>query len=64
MSIATWLNRLKRRRLDDEDFDEEIRAHLAIATDERMGDGADRQTAHYAALKDFGNLTLNTARRT
>jgi predicted permease len=60
MSIATWLKGLKRRRLDDQDFDEEIRAHLAIATDERMGDGADRQAAHYAALKDFGNVTLTT----
>ena len=27
---------LKRRRLDDDDFQDEIRAHLAIAADERM----------------------------
>ena len=60
MSIVAWLKRLKRRRLDDEDFKEEIRAHLAIAADERMADGADRQTAHYAALKEFGNVTLTT----
>ena len=25
-----------------------------------MADGADRETAHYAALKDFGNVTLTT----
>ena len=25
-----------------------------------MADGADRQTAHYAALKEFGNVTLTT----
>ena len=41
MSILAWLKWLKRRRLDDEDFQEEIRAHLAIAADERMADGAD-----------------------
>jgi hypothetical protein len=60
MSIAGWLKRLKRRRLDDEDFKDEIRAHLAIAADEKMADGADRETARYAALKDFGNVTLMT----
>ena len=31
MSIVAWLKRLTRRRLDDEDFKQEIRAHLAIA---------------------------------
>jgi macrolide transport system ATP-binding/permease protein len=60
MSIVAWLERLKRRRLDDEDFQEEIRAHLAIATDEKMAGGTDRQTAHYAALKEFGNVTRTT----
>jgi hypothetical protein len=60
MSIVAWLKRLTRRRLDDDDFKEEIRAHLAIATDEKMADGADRQTAHYASLKEFGNVTLTT----
>ena len=38
MSLVTWLKRL-RRRLDDADFEDEIRAHLAIATAERMADG-------------------------
>jgi putative ABC transport system permease protein len=60
MAILAWLKRLTRRRLDEQDFDEEIRAHLAIATDEGIADGADRQTARYAALKDFGNVTLTT----
>ena len=60
MSIVAWLKRLTRRRLDDDDFEAEIRAHLAIAADERMADGADRQTAHLASLKDFGNVTLTT----
>jgi predicted permease len=57
MSILSWL---KRRRLDDRDFGEEIRAHLAIAADERMADGADRRHAQLASLKDFGNVTLTT----
>ena len=60
MSIVGWFKKLKRRRLDDEDFHEEIRAHLAIAADERMADGADQQAAHYAALKEFGNVTQTT----
>ncbi len=60
MSILAWLRGLMRRRLDDEDFQEEIRAHLAMATDERIADGADRKTAQLASLKDFGNVTLTT----
>jgi predicted permease len=57
MSILSWL---RRRRLDDEDFQDEIRAHLAIAADERMADGADERSAQLASLKDFGNVTLTT----
>jgi len=60
MSIMAWLKKLRRRGLDHDDFAEEIRAHLAIAADERMADGADRETARLASLKDFGNLTLTT----
>ena len=58
MSIMSWL---KRRRLDDDDFQDEIRAHLAMAADERMADGADPRSARLASLKDFGNVTLTTA---
>ena len=57
MGLRSWL---KRRRLDDDDFDEEVRAHLALAADERIADGADRQAARYAALKEFGNVLLTT----
>ena len=62
MSILSWL---KRRRLDDEDFQEEIRAHLKIAADERIADGADPRSAQLSSRKDFGNvaLTTETARR-
>src|SRR5712691_6534255 len=49
MSILSWL---KRRRMDDDDFQEEIRAHLAIAADERMADGADQRSARLATLRD------------
>ncbi|MGE0453567.1 MAG: ADOP family duplicated permease [Vicinamibacteria bacterium] len=55
MKIPSWL---KRRRPDDEELDEEIRAHLAIATEERMADGGDQESARYAALREFGNVTL------
>ena len=57
MALFGWL---KRRRLDDEDFRDEIHAHLAIAADERTADGADRQTAHLASVKEFGNVALTT----
>ena len=41
MSILAWLKRLRGGDLDEEDFQDEIRAHLAIAADEKMADGAD-----------------------
>src|SRR5215217_5173995 len=47
-------------RLDEEDFKEEIRAHLAMAAMEKEADGIDPGEAHYAALKEFGNVTLTT----
>jgi macrolide transport system ATP-binding/permease protein len=56
MSIFSWL----KRRRDDDDLDEEIRSHLAIAADERMADGADRESADLAARKEFGNVALTT----
>ena len=55
--MFSWM---KRRRLDDEDLREEIRAHLAIAADEKMADGADPKSAQLASRKDFGNVTLTT----
>jgi hypothetical protein len=55
--VFSWL---KRRRLDDEDLREEIRAHLAIAAEDRIADGADPRSAQLASLKDFGNVALTT----
>ena len=43
---------------DDDDFKDEIQAHLAIAAGEKERDGLDPRDAHYAALREFGNVTL------
>jgi hypothetical protein len=56
MSRFGWL----RRRPHEEDLQEEIRSHLAIATDARVAEGADPQSAQRASLKDFGNVALTT----
>ena len=45
-------------RPDDDEFDEEIRSHLALSIKERIDAGEDPTSARYAALKDFGNPTL------
>ncbi|HZT76145.1 MAG TPA: ADOP family duplicated permease [Vicinamibacterales bacterium] len=46
--------------MDEDDFREEIEAHLRIAADERIADGVDREAARLAALKEFGNVALTT----
>jgi hypothetical protein len=60
MSFIAWLKGLQRKRLDEDDFDAEIQAHLAIAADEKQADGADPRSAQLESLKDFGNITLTT----
>ena len=50
----------QRRRPDEDDLQEEIRSHLEMAADERVADGADRQSARLSSLKEFGNVTLTT----
>ena len=57
MSLISWL---KRWCLDDEDLQEEIRAHLKIAADERIAGGADPRSAQLASCKDFGSIALTT----
>lgn len=59
-SFLGWLKGRWPRRLDDDDFQEELRSHFAIAQAEKIADGADRATAHYASLKEFGNVALAT----
>jgi putative ABC transport system permease protein len=46
------------RRPDSDDFDEEIRGHLALSMKERLERGEDPASARLAALKEFGNVTL------
>jgi len=43
---------------NDDDLQEEIRAHLAMAAKDRMDDGADPNAARQASVKEFGNVTL------
>jgi predicted permease len=42
----------------EDDFDEEIRGHLAISIKDRVERGEDPDAARLAALKEFGNVTL------
>jgi hypothetical protein len=55
MSLWSWFTR--RSRLDEDDLQDEIRAHLEIATQERIADGVDAEDARYASLREFGNVT-------
>jgi predicted permease len=43
-------------RLDDRDFDDELRGHLAISIQERIERGEDPASARRAALMEFGYL--------
>jgi predicted permease len=43
---------------DEEDFTEEVRAHLDLETDRLVAEGLDRGAARRAALRAFGNVTL------
>jgi predicted permease len=58
--MLSWLKRRRPVELDEHELEEEIRGHLAIAAQEKMGDGVDPKDAHYAALREFGNVTLTT----
>src|SRR5689334_10175054 len=60
MGLLSWLKRRRRLRLDEDDFQAEIRSHLEMAAGERIADGADPRSARLASLKDFGNVTLTT----
>ncbi len=54
MRLIDWI--LRRRR--DDDLQAEIRAHLSMATQDRIERGEDPRHAHLEALKEFGNVTL------
>lgn len=57
--LRAWLSRLRsvleRHRLDDE-MDEEIRAHLELATEEYLRQGMSPEDATHAALRSFGGV--------
>src|SRR5436853_7541479 len=40
------------------DFDDEIRGHMALRVQQRIDRGEDPEAARLAALKEFGNVTL------
>ena len=46
-----------RRRRTDDDFNAEIKAHLALETDRLVGDGLSREEAGAVAHRRFGNVT-------
>jgi predicted permease len=54
MGLFDWI--LRRRREDD--LQAEIRAHLSMATHDRIEQGDHPTRARLAALKEFGNVTL------
>jgi predicted permease len=54
MRLIDWI--LRRRR--DDDLQAELRAHLSMATQERIDQGDDARSARLAAVKEFGNVTL------
>ena len=54
MSIWPWFSRRRR----DRELDEEIRAHLAMATQDRIDRGEHPQAAEAAARREFGNRAL------
>jgi predicted permease len=54
MRFWDWF--LRRRREDD--LQDEIRAHLSMAVQDRIASGEDPAHAHRASLKEFGNVTL------
>jgi macrolide transport system ATP-binding/permease protein len=53
--LFTWL---QRPQADDDDLQDEIRPHLAIAAQQKVDEGAAPDAARAAALKEFGNVTL------
>ena len=45
-------------RSDLDDFDDEIRGHMALSVKDRIERGEDPEAARLAALREFGNVTL------
>ncbi len=45
-------------RPPQDEFDDEIRGHMALSVKERIERGEDPDAARWAALREFGNVTL------
>ena len=56
--MSLGLERLFHRKRSDQELDEEIQAHLAMATHDRIELGEDPHAAALAARREFGNRTL------
>ena len=54
MNIWAWFSRGRR----DDELDEEIQAHLAMAARDRIERGEESRAAELAARREFGNRTL------
>lgn len=55
MSLLDWLFR---RRQREEELDEEVQAHLRMATQEHIEQGETAEQAHTSAAREFGNVAL------
>src|SRR5207302_10414656 len=51
-----------RRKPSDEEFSEEIRAHLALETDRLIAEGLDPEQARTTARRQFGSVAAATER--
>jgi len=51
-----------RRRRSEDDFREELQAHLQLETDDRVAEGLCEQQARAAARRDFGSVALTRER--
>ena len=61
MGILSWLKRRRRGSISTKTTSRTRSARTwRSPTEEKIADGADRQDARYAALKEFGNVTLTT----
>jgi predicted permease len=61
MSLLLWMEEMwarVRRRVSDEELEDEIRAHLEIEIDENIDSGMAPEEARFAARRKFGNVAL------
>jgi hypothetical protein len=59
--MTPWRRLFERRRRQN-DLHDEIRAHLAMDTQQRVAAGQDPRSAERAAIKELGNVTLTRER--